>query len=43
VLANGMNVQFLTFDNDPTLYVILPDENGKLPSDEDCKEPYKFQ
>lgn len=43
VLESGMDVQFITFDNDPTLYVILPDPNGKLPSDDDCEEPYKFQ
>ena len=43
ILNNGMDVQFLSLDNDPVLYVILPDPNGKLPSDDDCKEPYKFQ
>ena len=43
ILSNEMDVQLLSFDNDPTLYVILPDANGKLPSDPDCKEPYKFQ
>lgn len=43
ILSNGMDVELLSFDNDPTLYVILPDENGKLPSDKDCEEPFKFQ
>jgi hypothetical protein len=43
ILENGMDVQLMTFDNDPTLYVILPDPNGKLPMDDDCEEPYKFQ
>lgn len=43
ILDNGMDVQLMTFDNDPTLYVILPDPNGKLPMDDDCEEPYKFQ
>lgn len=43
ILENGMDVQLLSLDNDPTLYVILPDENGKLPSDNNCKEPFKNQ
>ena len=43
VLSNGMDVQFITFDNDPTLYIILPDANGKLPMDSDCEEPYCYQ
>ena len=43
ILENGMDVQLLSFDNDPTLYVILPDPKGKLPSDEDCEEPFKYQ
>ena len=43
ILKNDMDVELISFDNDPTLYVILPDANGKLPSDEDCVEPYKYQ
>ena len=43
ILSNNMDVQLLSFDNDPTLYVILPDSNGKLPSDADCEEPFKYQ
>ena len=43
VLANGMDVQFISFDNDPTLYVILPDANGKLPMDSNCEEPFCYQ
>lgn len=43
ILANGMDVELKTFENDPTLYVILPDSHGKLPMDDDCEEPYKFQ
>lgn len=43
ILENGMDVQLLSFDNDPTLYVILPDPKGKLPLDEDCEEPFKYQ
>jgi hypothetical protein len=43
ILENGMDVELISFDNDPTLYIILPDANGKLPSDEDCVEPYKYQ
>jgi hypothetical protein len=43
ILTNDMDVELISFDNDPTLYIILPDANGKLPSDEDCVEPYKYQ
>lgn len=43
ILKNEMNVQLLCFDNDPTLYIILPDANGKLPLDDDCEEPFKYQ
>ena len=43
ILNNNMNVQLLSFDDDPVLYVILPDANGKLPMDSDCEEPFKYQ
>ena len=43
ILANGMKVKFISFDNDPTLYIIFPDKNGKLPDDCDCEEPYSLQ
>lgn len=43
ILSNGMDVQLLSFDDDPVLYVILPDANGKLPMDDDCEEPFKYQ
>ena len=43
ILENGMDVQLLSFDDDPTLYVILPDENNRLPSDKNCSEPFSFQ
>jgi hypothetical protein len=43
ILSNNMDVQLLSFDNDPVLYVILPDANGKLPMDDDCEEPFKYQ
>ena len=43
ILSNNMNVQLLSFDDDPVLYVILPDANGKLPMDSDCEEPFKYQ
>ena len=43
ILANGMKVKLISFDNDPTLYIILPDKNGKLPDDCDCEEPYSLQ
>ena len=43
ILQDDLDVQLITFDNDPDLYVILPDPNGKLPMDDDCQEPYKSQ
>lgn len=43
ILSNNMDVQLLSFDDDPVLYVILPDANGKLPMDDDCEEPFKYQ
>ena len=30
-------------NNSDTLYMILPDPNGKFPDDEDCKFPYNKQ
>lgn len=43
ILSNNMDVQLMAFENDPTLYVILPDKNGKLPMNNDCEEPFKYQ
>ena len=43
ILKGNYDVQFITFDNDPTLYIILPDVNNKLPMDSDCEEPYCYQ
>lgn len=43
VLGNGMPVDFISFENDPTLYVMLPDPNGYLPGDERCELPYRSQ
>lgn len=43
IIENGWDVQLLSFDGDPTLYIIFPDENGRLPSDDDCDEPFKSQ
>ena len=43
ILKGNYDVQFITFDNDPTLYMILPDVNNKLPMDSDCEEPYCYQ
>lgn len=36
-------VEFISYDNDPTLYVILPDKDNKLPSDEDCDDYFALQ
>ena len=43
ILKGNYDVQFITFDNDQTLYMILPDINNKLPMDSDCEEPYCYQ
>ena len=44
-VIKNFNVEILDFDDpkDPTLYIIFPDENGKLPKDKDCNEVYKTQ
>ena len=44
LLVNGMLVQLMSCEDSPNmLYVILPDENGRLPMDADCAEPYNYQ
>lgn len=38
------DVQLISFDGDDNIYIILPDENGKLPMDGDeCDMPYRYQ
>lgn len=36
-------VLFYEFENSNTLYMIMPDPNGKFPEDEDCEFPYNKQ
>lgn len=43
VLGNGMPVSFMSFTDDPTLYVLLPDAEGRLPGDNRCELPYALQ
>lgn len=43
LLENGMEVELISFDGDPTLYIMLPDKNGHLPGDEKCETPYSLQ
>lgn len=43
VLQGHYNVKFISFENDPTLYMILPDVNNKFPGDEGCEFPYNQQ
>lgn len=43
ILTKERDTEFISFKDDPMLYIILPDRNGRLPSDADCAEPYKFQ
>lgn len=40
VLRDEYDVKFISFKDDPTLYMILPDKNNKFPGDEDCEYPY---
>lgn len=43
ILQGHYDVQLITFPNDPTLYIILPDVNGKFPMDKDCEAPFCYQ
>ena len=42
-LAGGFDLKIITFKNDPTLYVILPDPNNRFPGDTDCDPEYAKQ
>ncbi len=42
-ILQGYNAEIYSLPDDPTLYLIVPDENNKLPSDEGCKFPYNMQ
>lgn len=43
VLAGDYDVQFITFDDDDTLYMLLPDTDNHLPDMEGCQFPYSLQ
>ena len=43
VLQNDYDVKFITFDNDPTLYMILPDSKNRFPDNPFCDFPYSMQ
>ncbi len=43
ISENKYNIEIISLPNDPVLYIILPDENNKLPSDKDCQYPYNQQ
>lgn len=43
ILTNHMNTRLVSFDGDPTLYLILPDASGRLPGDDGCEAPYAYQ
>lgn len=43
MLQNGFNLEIISLPDDPVLYVILPDENNRFPSDEGCASPYNKQ
>ena len=39
-IIQNLPVLFYEFENSNTLYMIIPDPNGKFPEDDDCKFPY---
>ena len=45
ILANEMPVKLVRreFGEEERMVIILPDENGKFPEDNGCKEPYNKQ
>lgn len=42
-VIKNLPVLFHEFENSDTLYMILPDPNGKFPDDEGCEFPYNKQ
>ena len=42
-IIQNLPVLFYEFENSNTLYMIIPDPNGKFPGDDDCKFPYNKQ
>ena len=42
-IIQNLPVLFYEFENSNTLYMIIPDPNGKFPEDDDCKFPYNKQ
>ncbi len=42
-VIRNLPVLFHEFKNSDTLYMIMPDPNGKFPDDEDCEFPYNKQ
>lgn len=42
-VIKNLPVLFYEFTNSDMLYMILPDPNGKFPTDEDCQFPYNKQ
>ena len=37
-ILQGYSTKIISFENDPTLYLILPDVNGNFPGEEGCEE-----
>lgn len=42
-IIQNLPVLFYEFENSNTLYMIIPDPNGKFPEDDDCEFPYNKQ
>ena len=42
-VIRNLPVLFYEFENSNTLYMIMPDPNGKFPDDKDCEFPYNKQ
>ena len=42
-LKNDYDLMAISFDDDPTLYILVPDKNNKFPDDEGCEMPFLKQ
>ena len=42
-IIHNLPLLFYEFENSNTLYMIIPDPNGKFPEDDDCEFPYNKQ
>lgn len=43
IITNRYNLWGMSYDNDPTLYVLVPDKNHKFPHHKNCDKIFKEQ